>query len=164
MRTSRWRYSLAATGCVAVLTLSIVLVACTPTPDAATQFKAGLFQQSFKTFAADAAAGDVHAQNWLGIHYYLGAGVPRDFQTAAAWFERAALGRNADAQKNLGIMYLRGLGVPQDRFKAYGWLFEAYQSGSPSARAYLASMGEILTPNQMMKARSMVDDYLRQNK
>jgi len=91
--------------------------------------------------------------NLLGVHYYLGVGVSRNFATARSWFESAARKNNADAQCNLAILYLRGLGGAQDFMWAYAWFDRAVASGNTRAQSYLATMGDALTPNQIAKSR-----------
>ena len=62
-----------------------------------------------------AAAGDLEAQNRLGMLYQSDLGPPKDYERARLWLERAALAGSMEAQRNMGFTYLRGLGVEQDR-------------------------------------------------
>ena len=48
-----------------------------------------------------AQAGDTEAQYDLGLMYYLGKGVERDFQESETWMRKAAEQGNADAQNFL---------------------------------------------------------------
>jgi len=98
--------------------------------------------------------------NLLGVHYYLGVGVSRDFASARRWFESAARKNNADAQCNLAILYLRGLGGAQDFMWAYAWFERALASGNTRAQSYIATMGDALTPNQITKGRLGVQKLL----
>ncbi|MGE3775405.1 MAG: tetratricopeptide repeat protein [Gammaproteobacteria bacterium] len=102
------------------------------------------------------------ALNFVGIHYYLGTGVARDFAEAGRWFERAARLGDANAQRNLGMLYLRGLGVRQNDFLAYAWFTEAAERGNRRATAYLVLLSDALTPNQMVKARHALDGEIGQ--
>ena len=54
-------------------------------------FDAGDYVTAYKLFKPRAEAGDVEAQNYLGVHYYLGLGVKRDLHKALQWYEKAAL-------------------------------------------------------------------------
>lgn len=143
---------------------TLAAAACGSSRDPVELFNSGAYAQSHELFLHRAEAGDLMAQNYLGIHYYLGAGVERDFGEAARWFERAALGKHSGAQRNLGILYLQGLGVPQDYIRAYGWLYQAYMGGNASARAYLSFMGDAMTGNQIMKSRDWVRKYMNGRK
>jgi len=49
-----------------------------------------------------ADAGNAKAQNYLGLLYDNGYGVPRDDARAVAWYRKAAEQGNAAAQYNLG--------------------------------------------------------------
>jgi len=105
---------------------------------------------------------DPAALNFVGIHYYLGTGVARDFTEAGRWFQRAARLGDADAQRNMGTLYLRGLGVRQDDFLAYAWFTEAAERGNRRATAYLVLLSDALTPSQMVKARHALDGEIGQ--
>ena len=126
------------------------------------RFLAGDYEPAFKSFLRRADNGDSAAINFVGIHYYLGLGVERDFTQAAVWFERAARIANADAQRNLGVLYLRGWGVPRDNVTAYAWLYQAVSQGNSRARQYLEMVEHQITPNQTMQARRWIADQLRQ--
>lgn len=52
--------------------------------------------------------------NAIGISYYSGLGVIKDYNKAVFYFRLAAAKGNADAQYNLGRMYLFGEGVNPD--------------------------------------------------
>jgi hypothetical protein len=69
-----------------------------------------------------AEAGDVIAQNSVGVMYNDGIGVLKDNVEAAKWFRKAADQGDAAAQGNLGVMYAAGCGVPKDEAEAYAWL------------------------------------------
>lgn len=139
----------------------LALSACRDDADAFGRFMAGDYQSSFKSFLRRADNGDSAATNFVGIHYYLGLGVERDFGAAAKWFERAARAANADAQRNLGVLYMRGWGVPRDNVTAYGWLFQAMSQGNHRARTYLETVEHSITPNQTMQARKWIADQMQ---
>ena len=133
---------------------------CGSSGDPVEDFESGNYCDAFKAFTRLADTGDAEAFNFLGIHYYLGAGVDKDFERAAQWFERAALARNASAQRNLGVLYLRGWGVPRNNVHAYGWLHQSYSQGNQAAAHYLRMTSNLITPNQTMEARAWVADIL----
>jgi TPR repeat protein len=145
---------------VALLML-VALGGCGQSDDPIVLFQNGDYDASFRIFSARAAAGDIVASNYLGLHYYLGAGVGRDFTRAAEWFEVAALAEYPEAQRNLGVMYLRGLGVEQDYHKAYGWLHFAHVGGNQGARDYLDLMVDNVTPNASGNARKHVRERIK---
>jgi cell division septation protein DedD len=61
-----------------------------------------------------AERGDANAQHQLGIMYYFGIGVPRNYSEALEWQLLAAAQGHAKAQNNLAVMYAYGEGVPQN--------------------------------------------------
>lgn len=119
-------------------------------------FDRGNYVSAFKYADRAARAGDPAAMNSLGIHYYLGVGVQRDFLEARRWFESAAKRDNTNGQCNLALLYLRGLGGRQDFMMAYVWFEKAHLAGNPRAEPYLATMGDSLTPNQIAKGRQLL--------
>jgi len=137
-----------------------LLVSCGPAEDARTLFNAGHFERSLQVAMAEAQRDLPAAANLVGVHYYIGAGVERDFVEAGRWFERAALQGDPSAQRNLATLYLRGLGVKQDDFLAYAWFTEAAERGNGRALAYMALMGDALTPSEMVRARKVLNAEL----
>jgi len=61
---------------------------------------------------------DAQEQYELGEDYYIGNGVPQDYEKARYWYTKAAEQGNADALKGLGTIYSLGKGVLQDNKKA----------------------------------------------
>ena len=146
---ARWRVLFALP---AVL---VVLAACTR-EDPRLAFDRGDYARALTLSRAAAEHGDASAMNLLGIQYYLGAGVARDFAVARQWFEKAAWGGNAQAQLNLGLLLMRGLGVERNLERAYAWLDRARRAGNTRAPAYLEIISLQITPNQIMLARGML--------
>lgn len=147
----------------ASLLLVALLVACGG-GDPAAAMRRGDYATSLQGYAERAAAGDVDAQNILGIHYYLGLGVPQDFARAAELFEQAALANHADAQRNLAIMYMNGYGVARDNQRAYGWFFQAHSGGNVRARNYVKYLADNVTPNAGQQARLWVEEQIRNHR
>lgn len=141
------------------LLLLLALTACKETGEES--FRRGAYKDSFVAFTLRAENGEADALNYLGVHYYLGLGVERDWIRAADFFDRAAIAGHRGACRNLGILYLRGLGVSQDRVKAYAWFFAAFDAGDALAFKYLEYAADYITPNQSMGARRWVTEYLR---
>lgn len=132
--------------------------------DPVAAYRKGDYATSYAHYHARAAAGDLEALNIVGVHHYLGLGVPRDYAQAAAAFEQAALADLPPAQYNLALLYMHGRGVNQDLHRAYGWFFRAYDGGRPRARAYVKFLGDNVTPNAGQKARAVVDELVRSHR
>lgn len=143
-----------------VVAVVACLAACGTEPDPVALFEQGDYDDAFALFSERAANGDIVAINYIGMHYYLGAGVERNFSEAFKWFERAALAGHPGAQRNLGVMYLRGLGVTPDNHQAYGWLYHAREGGNEGANDYLLMMSDNVTPNAAGVARKRVQQRI----
>ena len=106
--------------------------------------------------------GDLKAQNYLGIHYYLGLGIQRNYKSAKEWFEKAAVQGFPDAQYNLGVMYENGEFVDMDYLTAYMWFFIADRNGNSHAARRMQGIAEEhkLFPNQIMRAETLAKEYL----
>jgi TPR repeat protein len=68
-----------------------------------------------------AKAGSAEARNEVGVRYFRGQGVSKDYTEAVKWFQKAAGQGHAKAQFNLGLMYDLGRGVPKNYVKAAEW-------------------------------------------
>jgi hypothetical protein len=71
-------------------------------------------------YEAEAAAGNVEAQVWMGIQSYWGTqGVPLNATAARKYFEKASAKNNSEALYCLGAMYDNGQGgLPRNKTKA----------------------------------------------
>ena len=57
-------------------------------------------EEKEKTIQERAEEGDVEAQNKLGMIYYNGEGVPKDYTEAIKWYRKAAEQGYAKSQNN----------------------------------------------------------------
>ena len=93
----------------------------------------------FKDAKAWAEKGEAEGQSNLGICYFKGEGVAKDFVQAAAWFRKAADQGFAPAQTLLGHAYFNGEGVQQDQSQAVSWYRKAAEQGLAEAQYNLGS-------------------------
>ena len=107
-------------------------------------------------FHAAAEGGSIKAWNNLGLMYYEGNGVERDYGEAAIWYRKLAERGEGNAQAHLGYMYAMGLGVPKDKIKAYMWLTLAAARGEDDGRDFLARS---MTMNQLAEAQDLADEW-----
>ena len=142
-------------------------------------YNEGLAQEKRKNYNAALAAykqasslGNNDAQNKIGIFYYKGSGVEKNYDTATVWFRKANKGGwvdymkgknaylkddysealrwylksaeqgNSFAQVNLGSMYYAGDGVAQDYKEAVNWFYKAAVQGLASAQSNMGVMYE----------------------
>ena len=68
-----------------------------------------------------AEGGDVEAQFHLGQIFERGLGLAPDYESAAAWYQRAAEQEHGPSQVSLGHLYEEGLGVEADEVAALNW-------------------------------------------
>jgi len=85
----------------------------------------------------------VAAQYSLGLIYYDGKGVLRDYNEAAKWFTKAAKQGHADSQFFLGQMYYEGKGVSENYNEAVKWFTKAAEQGHKDSQASLLEMKNI---------------------
>ena len=89
-----------------------------------------------------AEAGNIEAQNQVGLLYNDGQGVPQNFERASLWFRKAAEQGHAGAQVNLGTLYFLGHGVSKSDQEALFWLRKAAGQRDALAFAKLGRMYE----------------------
>ena len=65
-----------------MLFICVQIVACSKETNPKKAFDNGDYTTSFKIWETYAKQGDDEAQNYIGIHYYLGLGVNKDYQKA----------------------------------------------------------------------------------
>jgi len=87
-----------------------------------------------------AIKGRAAAQYNMGVRYYKGKGVPKDYVEAVKWWITAARQDHVWAQFNLGIAYDTGKGVPKDHSEAVKWFKKAAEQGIARAQARLGVM------------------------
>jgi TPR repeat protein len=77
---------------------------------------------------------DASAQYNLGVCYYNGEGVEKDYAEAVKWFRKSAEQGHAVAQYCLGVSYDKGEGVPQDYAEAVKWFRKSAEQGHAVAQ------------------------------
>jgi len=82
----------------------------------------------------------------LGLAYYYGKGVLKDYAEAVKWIRKAAEQGHAHAQYSLGYAYDKGKGVLKDYAEAVKWFRRAAEQGNVGAQytlgnAYLSGEG-----------------------
>lgn len=108
--------------------------------EGASAYNAGNYALALKEISPLAKAGNPDAQHLLGLMYYMGRGVARDYKQAFAWHLKAAEQGKADAQYVVGAMYYTGNAVPQDQKHAVTWFRKAAEKGNSDAQHALGLM------------------------
>ena len=101
-----------------------------------------VYTKALQEFKALAEKGDAVAQFKVGLIYYGGQGVLRDYIEALNWFKKAARQGNPYAQFNVGYMYEKGEGTPQDYVEATNYYRQAAEQGNQVAQYTLGFMYE----------------------
>ena len=83
----------------------------------------------------------MEAQYNLGLCYYNGKGVTKNYTEAVKWYRKAAEQGDAYAQYNLGLCYKNGYGVPKDISQAVVWYRKAARQGDDGAQQALTRLG-----------------------
>jgi TPR repeat protein len=86
-----------------------------------------------------AGQGDAQAQSDLGLIYFSGRGLTRDYKLAVKWALKAAEQGNADAQCLLSVLYAKGRGVPKDDKESTEWLRKAAEQENVKAQFLLGA-------------------------
>ncbi|WP_020654618.1 tetratricopeptide repeat protein [Massilia niastensis] len=108
--------------------------------EGASAYNARNYALALKEIAPLARAGNAEAQHLLGLMYYMGRGVTRDYKQAFTWHHKAALQGKSDAQYVVGAMYYTGNSVPQDQKHAVTWFRRAAEQGHGEAQHALGLM------------------------
>ncbi|MCG8325783.1 MAG: sel1 repeat family protein [Thiotrichales bacterium] len=145
-----------------LLLLLTFITACSGMDDPKLAFAEGDFETSYQLWKPLAEEGNPEAENYLGVHYYTGLGVKRDYAKALHWYESAARKGFPSAQRHYGDMFMNGHGTQQDFYKAFLWYFAASQQGNDEAKLKLESLtaGNKLTPNQQMHAKIDANEFI----
>ena len=108
--------------------------------EGASAYNARNYALALKEISPLAKAGNPDAQHLLGLMYYMGRGVTRDYKQAFAWHMKAAGQGKVDAQYVVGAMYYTGNAVPQDQKHAVTWFRKAAEQGHAEAQHALGLM------------------------
>ncbi|MCY3999351.1 MAG: tetratricopeptide repeat protein [Bacteroidetes bacterium] len=143
-----------------LLLIALVIGACQQATGQATLTIEELQQQ--------AEAGDAEAQYLLGLAYYDGEGVLKNWNQATHWWRKAAEQGHAKAQIALGLAYARGTGVEQDFTEAYAWAIIAQATGGETEeqtedmRELTNGIQNELTPAQIERGQQRAKELYEQ--
>ena len=152
-----------------LLKLLLILLICTaamsPTwaqaafDDARAARNKGDYATALRLWRPLADQGHADAQNYLGLMYLDGEGVPEDYAAAVSWFRKAAEQGHAIAQTNLGDMYATGRGVAQAYVQAHMWFNLAAAQGDADAIKYRKAAAAKMTPAQIAEAQRLAREW-----
>jgi uncharacterized protein len=128
--------------------------------EGASAYNAKNYAVALKEITPLAKAGNADAQHLLGLMYYMGRGVARDYKQAFDWHRKAALQGKADAQYVIGAMYYEGNAVPVDQKQAVYWFRKAAEQGHAEAQY---ALGLLYRYHQAGMQQDMVIAYMLWN-
>ncbi len=82
-------------------------------------FGADLPQREVDEIVKGVENGDADAQLRLGLMYFIGQNVKKDYEQAAYWLKKSYGQGNVEAQFLLALMYADGYGIEKDRARAF---------------------------------------------
>lgn len=118
--------------------------------------------ETFHKLRDMAEKGDAKAQYRLGMAYYEGTAISRNFGMAMRWFEKAAMQGHAKAQHRMAVCYNNGEGTLHNRIKAFAWYLVAAENKHPQAQSKSDAYKSILTRQQLIEGRRLAAD-IKQN-
>ena len=83
---------------------------------------------------------DPQSQYDLGVMYFMGIGVEKNYVTASDWFRKSANQNYPKAQHDLALMILQGKDANQDALEAYKWFHLAANQGDGPSQYQLGLM------------------------
>ena len=128
--------------------------------DGFTAARSGDYETAIRLWKPLAEQGVAAAQNYLGVMYDIGDGVPQDYAEAVKWYRKAAEQGNADAQNNLGFEYEWGRGVLLDLLQAHMWFNLAATNGEANVIKYNDRVAKRMTPGQIAEAERMAREWV----
>jgi TPR repeat protein len=103
-------------------------------------FDAGRYADALKWLAGPANDGNADAQLALGLVYWYGAGVSKDYEHAMNLFQLSAAQGNGRAMNVIGFAYQHGIGALPDIAKAAAWYEKSAQAGERRGLNNLATL------------------------
>ena len=90
-------------------------------------------EKEFEEYKTKAEQGDSLAMLVVGLCYYLGRGVDKDFKQAFKWYQKPAEAGNPEAMFYVGNSYKLGRGVNKDFKQAFKWYKKSAKAGDTTA-------------------------------
>ncbi|MEM7440623.1 MAG: tetratricopeptide repeat protein [Pseudomonadota bacterium] len=122
--------------------------------------EAGEFEAARIALLPFARSGNADAEELIGVMYALGLGVAKDPERAFEWYMRASMKGHPGAQSGIGWYYELGIGLPApDLVRAYLWYALSSIGGDPDAVDSLEQLQNRMTPAEIARAQTLVNDY-----
>lgn len=125
--------------------------------------KDGDYAKAFGEYKQLADGGDIQAIHNLGVMYYNGFGIYRDYGRALQCFLIAAEYGIAGAQNNVGYMYAHGYGVVQDFVRAHMWFAIAAANGEKTAVENRVVVDTHMNAAEIAEAAKLAREWLEKH-
>ena len=113
-----------------------------------------------KDIRSCAEGGDKNAQYMLGMLYFHGKEVPKNYKTSFEWMSKSARQGDKDAQNALAFDYFNGWSTKKDHVLAYiWWSLSIVNNEEPVTRKNLERLEQELSPSDLAKAQKMASDW-----
>ena len=122
-------------------------------------YQTAVFAEQKIKWEALALQGDAPSQRKLGVMYYLGQGMEKDYEMAYTWLAKAANQGEDVAQVCLGVMNVGGQGVPQNKTAAHMWFSLSAAQGNQNAQLRLDKLIPDMTPEEIAEAEALAADW-----
>lgn len=106
---------------------------------------------------------DAEAKYNLGLIYYNGDAVPKDYREAVNLWSEAAEQGNSNSQLALGMAYRNGLAVEKDYAEAYKW-FNLASTKNRDAEISRDSLEKEMFAQQIMEGQMRTRQWLDNHK
>jgi len=142
-----------------IVTFSLLVWFKTKPTDISSALARGQYQLAAQRLEFELEQSDTSARSLLGLTlgnlYFVGLGVPQDYERSGQLYSEAAFSGQVSAQVNMGHIYANGLGVPMDGYLAYAWFNLARDNGSKIAQTYMSDLlaGHKVSGQQVPKIR-----------
>jgi TPR repeat protein len=101
-------------------------------------FDDGRYADALKWLSGAAKDGNADAEVTLGLMYWYGSGVPKDYEHAMNLFQLSAAQGNGRAMNVIGYAYQNGIGALPDLAKAVSWYEKSAEKGERRGQNNLA--------------------------
>ena len=126
-------------------------------------YKADDYATALREWRPLAEQGHVKAQWFLGVMYYNGWGVPRNYKKSTEYYRMAAKQGHTGAQWLLGYMYDNGWGVPQDYIQANKWYIIAGANGQRAGATFSDMTAKKMTTTQIAEAKRLAREWMEKH-
>ncbi|MEA2094737.1 MAG: tetratricopeptide repeat protein [Pseudomonadota bacterium] len=120
----------------------------------------GDYSTAFREYKALADDGEIVALHNLGVMYYNGSGVHRNYEKAIQCFLKAAEQGIAGSQNNLGYIYAHGHGVQKNYVKSKMWFNIANLNGEKTANKNLEIIDTLMTSTEREEAMKLAREWI----